>query len=96
MKNTTILTNQVGVREAHAFHILGLSKLPIFVGSLVGLLALALIAKLQYSYSFVDIALERVLASGFYSTYTNIGELDAEANFKLLGLILVLVTVIWA
>jgi len=91
-----VFRKQVGIREQHAFHILSLSKLPIFVGSLAGLLALTFISKLQHSYSFADLSVTSFVVSNFFTAYFNTPRVDSEVDLKLLALLLILITVIWS
>jgi hypothetical protein len=88
-----VFKKQVGLREQHAFHILGLSKLPIFVGTLAGIMALTFISKLQYSYDFSNISVLGIVLSDFY--LNPLGKaLETETDTKLVVLLLLLIIVI--
>jgi cytochrome c oxidase subunit 3 len=93
-----VFNRQLGRREQHAFHVLGLSKIPIFVGSLVGLLAITFVAKLHPSYDFTGLVLFNFVLARFYPNYQieGIDDIDTEIDVKLLALLLLLITVIWA
>jgi hypothetical protein len=86
------LINKEGKQEGHAFHILTLSKLPLFVGTLVGFLALTFISKLQYTFDFSHLTVTSLILSSLYPAYfvSNSG-LDAEVDIKLLTIFLALI-----
>jgi heme/copper-type cytochrome/quinol oxidase subunit 3 len=89
--------SEIGKKEQHAFHILGLSKLPMFIGTLVGLLALTFITKLQYTSDFSQLSITSWVISSLYPSYfvSTMG-VDTEVDIKLLTIFLALLIVLWS
>ena len=86
-------------RHDHAFHVLGPSKLPLFVGSLIGFLSLMLVSKLQYTYDFSTLSITSILLAAFYPSYfISNTMIDSEISIKLLTTFLILLITIcsWA
>lgn len=92
--NISALREPVGVREQHAYHILGLSKLPLVVGTLAGLLALGFIAKLQHTFDFADVSVTSAILNNFYTNYYNVSGINTEIDTKLTALLLALIVTI--
>jgi cytochrome c oxidase subunit 3 len=91
------LINKDGKQEGHAFHILTLSKLPLFVGTLVGFLALTFISKLQYTFDFSHLTITSLILSSLYPAYfVSSSGLDAEVDIKLLTIFLALIITLWS
>jgi len=90
------LREPIGVREQHSYHILGLSKLPLTVGTLAGLLALSFIAKLQHTFDFADVSITSAILNSFYTGYYSVSGINTEIDTKLLALLLALIITIWS
>jgi heme/copper-type cytochrome/quinol oxidase subunit 3 len=88
---------EAGKNEQHAFHILALSKLPMFVGTLAGLLALTFITKLHMVPEFAKLTVISSLLSSLYPSYFVSGlGLNDEAEIKLLTLFTILLIALWS